>query len=141
MSTVPSGKKRNIDLHIFPKERTPLHSRFNEKEWKSPKRNLHSFFILFCCKFFIFRYFHKFMFRYHSKKYRPVSTHKKHPFRDASQAWHMAAVLFFCRIFTAVGYRFGKRFPRERLDFSVRVSQSDGCHHFPFHIQPFFSSS
>jgi hypothetical protein len=79
MSTVPSGKKRNIDLHIFPKERTPLHSRFNEKEWKSPKRNLHSFFILFCCKFFIFRYFHKFMFRYHSKKYRPVSTHKKAP--------------------------------------------------------------
>lgn len=77
MSTVPSGKKRNIDLHIFPKERTPLHSRFNEKEWKSPKRNLHSFFILFCCKFFIFRYFHKFMFRYRSKKYFPVSAHKK----------------------------------------------------------------
>lgn len=96
-----------------------------------PKKESSFFFILFCCKFFIFRYFHKFMFRYHSKKYRPVSTHKKHPFRDASQAWHMAAVLFFCRIFTAVGYRFGKRFPRERLDFSVRVSQSDGCHHSP----------
>ena len=79
MSTVPSGKKRNIDLHIFPKERTPLHSRFNKKEWKFPKRNIHSFFILFCCKFFIFHYFHKFMFRYHSKKYRPVSTYKKAP--------------------------------------------------------------
>ena len=50
----------------------------------------------------------------------------------------MAAVLFFCRIFTAVGYRFGKRFPRERLDFSVCVPQGDGRHHFPFHIQPFF---
>ena len=79
MSTVPSGKKRNIDLHIFPKERTPLHSRFNKKEWKSPKRNLHSFFILFCYKFFIFRYFHKFIFRYRPKKYFPVSTHKKAP--------------------------------------------------------------
>ena len=43
----------------------------NEKEWKSPKRNLHSF--------FIFRYFHKFMFRYHPKKYFPVSAHKKAP--------------------------------------------------------------
>ena len=50
----------------------------------------------------------------------------------------MAAVLFFRRIFTAVGYRFGKRFPRERLDFSVRISQRNGRHHFPFHIQPFF---
>ena len=77
MSTVPSGKKRNIDLHIFPKERTPLHSRFNEKEWKSPKRNIHSFFILFCCKFFIFHYFHKFIFQYRPKKYFPVSAHKK----------------------------------------------------------------
>lgn len=79
MSTVPSGKKRNIDLHIFPKERTPLHSRFNKKEWKFPKRNIHSFFILFCCKFFIFHYFHKFIFRYRPKNIsqfqRKKSTH------------------------------------------------------------------
>lgn len=32
---------------------------------------------LFCCKFFIFRYFHKFMFQYSPKKYFPVSAHKK----------------------------------------------------------------
>ena len=50
----------------------------------------------------------------------------------------MAAVLFFLRIFTAVGHRFGKRFPRERLDFSVCVPQGDGRHHLSFHIQPFF---
>lgn len=43
MSTVPSGKKRNIDLHIFPKERTPLHSRFNKKNGNSQK----GIFILF----------------------------------------------------------------------------------------------
>lgn len=79
MSTVPSGKKRNIDLHIFPKERTPLHSRFNKKEWKFPKRNIHSFFILFCCKFFIFRYFHKFIFRYHPKNISRFQRTKKAP--------------------------------------------------------------
>ena len=57
MSTVPSGKKRNIDLHIFPKERTPLHSRFNEKEWKSPKRNLHSFLFYSVASFLSFAIF------------------------------------------------------------------------------------
>ena len=48
-----SGKKRNIDLHIFPKERTPLHSRSNEKEWKSPKRNLHSFLFYSVASFYL----------------------------------------------------------------------------------------
>lgn len=95
MSTVPSGKKRNIDLHIFPKERTPLHSRFNKKEWKFPKRDIHSF--------FIFHYFHKFIFRYRPKNISQFHRKKSTPFEmlHRSPIGHAAAereflFAFFC---------------------------------------------
>jgi hypothetical protein len=59
---------------------------------------------LFCCKFFIFRYFHKFIFQYRPKKYFPVSAHKKStPFEmlHRSPIEHAAAereflFAFFC---------------------------------------------